>query len=729
MIKKKIKKAASGLQSVNTGVRPRDVDDRTNQAVSSTLQTAGDAFIPGLGTGIDIVNKGSNAAFKNSDGLYNNRFSQSAAALNPVEQATRIGKTIGKAFSGDFSGAGKAITGDQSELKAQIAKQKADERMLQVNRGYSADEITSNQGMQRFKKGGVVKTKTIEIEGKKTPEIHTDKNFNIKNLGTIPHSKGGNKVVAEEGDVVFNTQNSLTKYNKIASAINSGDKATLNSEKNKLPEDSGTKNQKGNRKVERDYMMEEEDREAKGLPKPKYMTKPVSRPVANPIVKPKLSSDAKDHNGYTNSDDYYKSYKGKEVITNGVRGKLANDGSGEVYYPNGRKKLPNGQMTRANALPRSPLANLTPYAKAFKGLPNTSIPDPNRSYVRPNDFTLGAGGKGANNVTINPIVNKAITGAKNKPKVSSVGKSVKVPQKVSNMPSLSSIAPTADKFSSIGDGSDLATPKASNLLDLSGAKSPVQSTASTQTTSGILDGGTTSANKNGLSNLTQFAGVANNIFQGIKKEPAIDEKYYDPEKLKYTDRSQNLRNQSNQSMNASIANARSLSGGNIGNLRANAASARLSNLSTQSGIDEREQSRADAIANQNTEISNQAKQVNLGRRDTYQQLNMQNRAAKQAYLDQAASDIGQYGMSQREEAYMRSRDDKASAAQLAGYNSINGRYQHKSNLDGSTYFEPDADSSITKYGTSGGDRRVGTRKKAFGIFKKGTKSIKVKSVV
>jgi hypothetical protein len=75
----------------------------------------------------------------------------------------------------------------------------------------------------------------IEIEGKKYPEIHTDKNFNIKTLGTIPHSKGGNKVMATEGDVVFPTQNSGKKYVKVMNAIKKGDKKTLESIRKKLP--------------------------------------------------------------------------------------------------------------------------------------------------------------------------------------------------------------------------------------------------------------------------------------------------------------------------------------------------------------------------------------------------------------------------------------------------------------------------------------------------------------
>ena len=80
----------------------------------------------------------------------------------------------------------------------------------------------------KCKKGAnVSKTVLIEIEGKKYPEIHTDKNFNIKNLGTIPHSKGGNVVKAKEGDVVFPTQNSEKKYNTVLNAIKNGDKVKL----------------------------------------------------------------------------------------------------------------------------------------------------------------------------------------------------------------------------------------------------------------------------------------------------------------------------------------------------------------------------------------------------------------------------------------------------------------------------------------------------------------------
>ena len=52
-------------------------------------------------------------------------------------------------------------------------------------------------------------------------EIHTDKNFNIKNManGQPKHEEGGVKVIMEEGDIVFPTQGSEKKYKKILNDI------------------------------------------------------------------------------------------------------------------------------------------------------------------------------------------------------------------------------------------------------------------------------------------------------------------------------------------------------------------------------------------------------------------------------------------------------------------------------------------------------------------------------
>ena len=103
------------------------------------------------------------------------------------------------------------------------------------------------------------KNVVIEIEGKKHPEIHTDKNFNVKNLGTIPHSKGGNVVMAKEGDIVFPTQNSSEKFKRVADLMKMKVSGTeqekayalkeLEKERQKLPNDKPSKYDKGSKKV------------------------------------------------------------------------------------------------------------------------------------------------------------------------------------------------------------------------------------------------------------------------------------------------------------------------------------------------------------------------------------------------------------------------------------------------------------------------------------------------
>ncbi len=115
-----------------------------------------------------------------------------------------------------------------------------------------------------FSKGGRFKYKqkqVIEIEGKKTPEIHTSEDFELKNLGTVPHSKGGNKVVAEEGDIVFPTQNNPEKFKHIAELMKMKASGTeeqkayavsqLEKERRKLPADKGSKYPDGTKKVKK----------------------------------------------------------------------------------------------------------------------------------------------------------------------------------------------------------------------------------------------------------------------------------------------------------------------------------------------------------------------------------------------------------------------------------------------------------------------------------------------
>lgn len=120
------------------------------------------------------------------------------------------------------------MKGMKEKLTSEKTANDPDSRINKSLRAWKCED-----GLNSYKKG----TKLIEIEGKKYPEIHTDKNFKIKNLGTIPHSKGGNKVIAKEGDVVFPTQNNGKTFAEVMAAIKTGDKKKLEKIRRKLPND------------------------------------------------------------------------------------------------------------------------------------------------------------------------------------------------------------------------------------------------------------------------------------------------------------------------------------------------------------------------------------------------------------------------------------------------------------------------------------------------------------
>ena len=86
----------------------------------------------------------------------------------------------------------------------------------------------------------------IEIEGKNgIGELHFDEEYNLKNIGTTPHSKGGDVVVAEEGDVVFPTQGNKKEQARImnlASKAKKGNKRAykkIEQERQSLPQSEG----------------------------------------------------------------------------------------------------------------------------------------------------------------------------------------------------------------------------------------------------------------------------------------------------------------------------------------------------------------------------------------------------------------------------------------------------------------------------------------------------------
>lgn len=178
-----------------------------------------------------------------------------AQALSGAAAGAAMGSVAGPwgtAIGGVVGGGVGLVKGITAKDAAKAANTKANAINAQadINQKMGIDSKLQNY---QYKKGSSkLHTKEIEIEGKKFPEIHTDKNYNIKTLGETPHSEGGTKTIAEEGDVVFDTQNSEKDYKKVMYDINlykmKGDKNALKrleQRRKEMPADTGTEKRWG----------------------------------------------------------------------------------------------------------------------------------------------------------------------------------------------------------------------------------------------------------------------------------------------------------------------------------------------------------------------------------------------------------------------------------------------------------------------------------------------------
>lgn len=191
---------------------------------------------------------------------------------------------------------------------------------------------------------------------------------------------------------------------------------------------------------------------------------------------------------------------------------------------------------------------------------------------------------------------------------------------------------------------------------------------------------------NAAGNIGKYANVANNLIQGLKDQPKVEESYLDPELLKYTDRSESLRTNSRQAETVMGANARNTSGGLVSNIRSNQQSASVDNLDRQDQINEREMGKADAVDNTNVGIKNNAKQINLTRKDMYKDIMDKNRAASQSYMDAGAKEIADQSNVNEQTSYLKSRDAKADAVDQQRLNIANQMTMYTIDANGNKVF-------------------------------------------
>lgn len=199
----------------------------------------------------------------------------------------------------------------------------------------------------------------------------------------------------------------------------------------------------------------------------------------------------------------------------------------------------------------------------------------------------------------------------------------------------------------------------------------------------------------GMGNALKYASVANNLIQGFSSPEKVNESYLTPTLMGYQDRSDPLRQQSRMAATAQAATARTTSGGNTGNLRANQQAAAVGDYTRRQGIDNAEQGRADRVQEYNTQERGRVKGVNLDLKNQYQDLNDRNRAARDNQRTAGFDQLTGVGNAQEQEAYLRSRDTK-----LDGYNDtylklLNNQNMYQIDKQGNqTGFNPSGSSII-----------------------------------
>lgn len=152
-----------------------------------------------------------------------------------------------------------------------------------------------------------------------------------------------------------------------------------------------------------------------------------------------------------------------------------------------------------------------------------------------------------------------------------------------------------------------------------------------------------SGSSNTLGEVSQYFPGAANMLRGLRTPEKVDRNYISPETVRYTDQSAGARRDADIQSRIDMENASRFSGGSAQVARAGKAMASGDKLKRKQEINAQESARATQIEAGNVGIRNQAKAANLDLDMQYDQMDAQNRAAVDAYMDQGLHDIGRAG--------------------------------------------------------------------------------------
>lgn len=479
---------------------------------------------------------------------------------------------------------------------------------------------------------------TAEVEGDGSGDKHngigeivTDKKFNVKHIerGSPTHEEGGKKRVLEKGDIVFPSQGSKQKFDGI---LNNIKRYKLN----------GDKSAKQALEKERDSLPTDSDY---GYMRKGFNNTPKDEANRKALVGKALKNSQYKQDNQTFNEAYY-----DDPTANTVQNKTANiSGLGGTVV--------NGQGSQAT--------------------------------------------KKVNKVVGTTMGSTAIVNRYKDTKQATAYDDVELPPRLANIPA--SIPEDGKAFTADPDGG-MPLNQAKTKVDNTAQEVAINKEDGTQplwNNDGKTPGTTPNVKKaspnDGLydellrepkqrNNALKYASVFNNLRMGSKPAEEVARRTINYDNYDYRDTSDNKRQ-------SSIENRNYMTRAFMQRADRSGAQGTGSQISAQhlrhmEDINSGEADKQLGVLNMNTQLRNQGRYQNLEIARQDDDKDAQNRAAKQKYLDTAASETAQLAQISEQQGYMRDRNRKQDIVQtiaLKNTGSQNFRYDTK-DLSGPKYY-------------------------------------------
>jgi hypothetical protein len=168
-----------------------------------------------------------------------------------------------------------------------------------------------------------------------------------------------------------------------------------------------------------------------------------------------------------------------------------------------------------------------------------------------------------------------------------------------------------------------------------------------------------------LGTVAQYSPAIYNIIKGLEAPDKVERRFVNPRTMDYENMSQAQLNAVQGAFNAAQSGARNLSGGLTSNYRSNVEKAWADKISRTAEVNTQEAARFDAIEKANTQILNQADQINTQTHQKADIMDMQAEAATNSFLGQGMQDVANISA-------MHRKDKNAEKADLLALEYIKG---------------------------------------------------------